>query len=1323
SNESQAVEILAELLSHEGAHVENYDNDKFQVHNGQYDGNNLFLSESSAFKKQAAAITGAKGHFGFNSQSLLKFGAGFSAIGQKAAFDELRSFIGAAEFDILRYAELKELNKDEFYIDIYSASNPQKRGRVIFDKKGNAKFADNAGEKKLTISPQSASALRENFANIIKHSIESSKTDNAQKGEDYYLAIIKKLKNKGFFVSSADSQLLLYLKNTDLDIETLKSYSYDLEQILSSPAIKDDDIVAIAQEGAGFFRRVDEFRNEFKSMTLSKAAVFLINNDLDIETLKNYSEILKKAFSYISLHGGETTFINFSRKNIDENYLKILNDIYDDSKQIDVRLKEKLEEIFLSGIVQKDENYIEKVKKLYEKGIPVSESMLAYLDNTKLNIDELIEYSDILKGIFRFSTISVSDLADIAKKGKNYLEKVKKLNENGIRISKSMLAYLDNTKLDIEELINSEYLDTLKGIFSFSSRSSIYGKHYIAERDKNYLEKVKRLTEKGIPISQNMLEYLDKTELDIDELINSEYLDMLKWIFSLHLSYDHIADIAKKGKNYLEKVKKLNEKGIPFSENMLEYLKNTKLDIDELINSEYLDTLKEIFSLYLCPDNIANPSNIANSEGIANIVRQGEKPFFETMKEFHEIGFINSKGMIEYIINYNDIEILRKKIENLKKEENKQNKELFVNLVDRYNIFLAPKDVISNALSGKTSFKEIVVDPKKYQEHNINFLSMDNIFNLKNDLSEIKNLISSEAMKRYDLLKYFRQRTNYELEEILKDNKKIASFFDELVYALKDIKDELKQKQQTREMKKVMPQLEAMLSKYYYVKGEGIEFKLSLRNVDNYLIGERTGDCTKNNEINEINFKQKWLMHEDYEILEVFIDGQFVARFDYIVGREENGSPAIFIHAQEDIPDFRSNRSSVVHQRELAYYQALEFIQNFARRNRYDSVYVNSLSNSSYISDMSKKVSDEGAFKPQLPNIYLQNKGWRLLNREKVADNIKTEKELLENKTERVFKLKHINSLLKNGLFKYVYTLNENEYIVPISDKFAVKYKITDKKQYEFDLVSSESVNFADAKKELFEALPKSQKDAFNDSKHANDFKYDILDEINFLDISLSKGKSNGLKEIVNFTKWEKVYKSDDSYIVVIGLDKDNNIVVAEYSKKEKSAIKLTKPIEFLSGVSSLSLSDEINDNDKKNRFKSVLLGDNRQGLPKDKKEVRDKVGRGEFKLQQSNENNQEYIITIGEVIIKLSVEETLENESAYSGKVKMIDKKDIKNPALENMEEQKELIDDLSKAKIEVLDPKDITIFLTSNSTIDEFIINDPNVEFREWTTDKERL
>ncbi|MDR1195470.1 MAG: hypothetical protein LBL00_03230, partial [Endomicrobium sp.] len=39
SNESQAVEILAELLSHEGAHVENYDNDKFQVHNGQYDGN------------------------------------------------------------------------------------------------------------------------------------------------------------------------------------------------------------------------------------------------------------------------------------------------------------------------------------------------------------------------------------------------------------------------------------------------------------------------------------------------------------------------------------------------------------------------------------------------------------------------------------------------------------------------------------------------------------------------------------------------------------------------------------------------------------------------------------------------------------------------------------------------------------------------------------------------------------------------------------------------------------------------------------------------------------------------------------------------------------------------------------------------------------------------------------------------------------------------------------------------------------------------------------------------------------------------------------
>ncbi|MDR2192321.1 MAG: hypothetical protein LBO62_05545, partial [Endomicrobium sp.] len=167
-NDAEAVDIVAELLSHEAKHVENSDNGINQVHTDQDDGNNLFLNEAGAFFNQAVhAIRIGKGHFGLDGIDLMKLAKGFEALGEKDVYDAVKRALGADRDEVLNYRGISSKN-GIFYIDLYSVNakgqRTQKNGAIVFDKTGNASVVSNAGKREIEISQRIKTEIKQCFS-------------------------------------------------------------------------------------------------------------------------------------------------------------------------------------------------------------------------------------------------------------------------------------------------------------------------------------------------------------------------------------------------------------------------------------------------------------------------------------------------------------------------------------------------------------------------------------------------------------------------------------------------------------------------------------------------------------------------------------------------------------------------------------------------------------------------------------------------------------------------------------------------------------------------------------------------------------------------------------------------------------------------------------------------------------------------------------------------------------------------------------------------------------------------------------------------------
>ena len=465
----------------------------------------------------------------------------------------------------------------------------------------------------------------------------------------------------------------------------------------------------------------------------------------------------------------------------------------------------------------------------------------------------------------------------------------------------------------------------------------------------------------------------------------------------------------------------------------------------------------------------------------------------------------------------------------------RQKKEFYEKMLSIDNLFEGtPQEVVENLSEGKLSFKELVISPYYAAQHNINKTDEESMQKLRLEMIRVQDIISS--LNQYDLGNFFEARTNYTLEELLKDDNRIKLFVDEIIYAINDIRLFIDGEKGINE-KEFARELDDMLKDYYFVRGKGIEFKLSMRNIDNYLLGDKVGDCTGTSfgSVNRKNFRSERLMHPDYEVLEVFIDGNFVMKLGYIEIAENK---SIFIDSQEDIPEIRDYSSSYAPQREYIYLKAVKFIADFAANNgySYQNIYNGGFSNSSWMEQIIRENSSGGEdIAYYLPDIIWQSghdDRWFYINL--------IDRALKIENNPGGSKLYYIKKMLLKEMFNDVYKQDNGSYVIPVSQTMAMYV------QEVFSLAQINEFDLSKAEKKSFSQLSENERKHIL-SASAESESYSDLDSLNevsiFLDLTGKPGKiASKIADVIQFLDWDNIYESDGNYIVTFDENYGTNI-------------------------------------------------------------------------------------------------------------------------------------------------------------------------------------
>ncbi|MDR1941814.1 MAG: hypothetical protein LBQ47_05765, partial [Endomicrobium sp.] len=832
------------------------------------------------------------------------------------------------------------------------------------------------------------------------------------------------------------------------------------------------------------------------------------------------------------------------------------------------------DEIFETA--DKTKEKFNKLRFLKANGIKINEAAAVFaisaLSDIKENLELIENNKEIAKEFFANRAImSLKDLETIFQTpngAKEVFNKFRFLKDNGIEIDGVAIRFAIS---DVNVKFIESNKDVARELFGKDDISSYYLEMIFQTQDQaeRAFDKLRFFLKNEIPITDNTIDFVLSAASDNKknlEIINNNK-DVAKEIFdTLGIPKDVVKVFETPGKaeEIFGKLKFLKDNGIKICKTAIYFALSKISDVDK--------NMKIIINNKEASNDVFQTLNIFSDklEKIFNTPKQAEKAF-EKLSLFKENGIVITERAVDFAFTGIETEKIKKalKIEGsidlikamLSDNEFSntgellpieqiieffENPEAFKGAAYAANgindIFAGtPKNVIDRIMKGERSFREDVINVENAQEHNINDISNsgDLIKNLQalNEVLNIENITKKKQINDIEKIKKqlndsIKQRTNYTLEELLKDKDKVKLFYDEIVYALVDIRKEItvvREGERSKAQKELLKLLEESLNKYSYVKGEGIEFKLSGRNLENYNIGYLTGDCTGDlaEGTNRENYRSRWLMDKDYEVVEVFINGDFVARFDYIGGTAD-GEKAIFIHAQEDIPGFRDGTSSHKAQRETAYYKAIEFIIGFAGRNGYKDVYINSVSNSNLIKEKSDSISsgniNKTAKKLQYSDIRLQeDHSWRLVDKQKVQEKIEEEKRNTPLKQKRLNKEQIIKKIIKNGFFEGLYIIGKNKYAIKISDNIVMIFYIKGNKPV-WELVNSgdvslEAVNFqkfsdfkeneTDSKEEA--ENKKKVRDIFGNalkSENSNEENLDKLEQItlNFKD-SIGDGK------------------------------------------------------------------------------------------------------------------------------------------------------------------------------------------------------------------------
>ncbi|MCL2800079.1 MAG: PEP-utilizing enzyme [Endomicrobia bacterium] len=602
-----------------------------------------------------------------------------------------------------------------------------------------------------------------------------------------------------------------------------------------------------------------------------------------------------------------------------------------------------------------------------------------------------------------------------------------------------------------------------------------------------------------------------------------------------------------------------------------------------------------------------------------------------------------------------------------------------------------PDEVMREISQGKLSFKELVVKPEDAKYHNINDTSPESIEKLKLNLLAVKKIIDADYNGIYRLGGFFEIRTNYTLDELLENDDRLKVYTDEIIYAVSDIKKMLEEKNKAQE-KQDVETLSGILNEkddndeyiYSFVRGRGVEYSLAMHNVGNYDLGDMVGDCTGLNfmNINRGMYKSRWLMDPSYEIFQVFIDGEFTNKFEIIKGEiSSTGKQVIIIIGQEDIPQFRDGTSSLMHQRDIAYFKSLNFIIEFAKRNGFEEIYISHTSNSPHMTEKSKAVSVP-VEEEVVPQIYIQSDFENLLSQSAVEEKIREEEKLLNVKTFSVSKLKQIRLLMNAEMFPDVY-VKDGQYIIPVSDKISVLFKnelqrraFREKLTLTLNFIK---VNIRDIEVLGLRKLTASEKNYLSSAEISNGFNAGVFNSLDALSVSpdslLAEENIDKLTPKLSLLiNWDKLYKLDgDNYAAVIGKTKSGKPVAVKFMLQKDEQLKLAGKIEEMK-EGKITRQDKEEPEPVKNRVKGILLS--KEGLHDNGfGEFRGLIIGGNFKVYLDNSDEKIMIVYVGGKILKFRVNSLMSERSVYKGELEIINPEELSNASSEIDEKTKMLL------------------------------------------------
>ncbi|MBU1087897.1 MAG: hypothetical protein KKD05_10355 [Candidatus Omnitrophica bacterium] len=209
--------------------------------------------------------------------------------------------------------------------------------------------------------------------------------------------------------------------------------------------------------------------------------------------------------------------------------------------------------------------------------------------------------------------------------------------------------------------------------------------------------------------------------------------------------------------------------------------------------------------------------------------------------------------------------------------------------------------LIHFALGEPNAKKSIVKD-------NFAFHNLNNPKKTKKSFLSVLEEIRDQPQKAALLNTMLMDKTGVSIEEIKSDAINFSVYADEIAQCLYDYSALLRKRYKQDHLQ--ADRIDSCISSLYARKGQGIEFELLKRNLDEIRIGDIFGDCTAEGNEWFFQYLYYWFPNPDFEILKIYHNNKLVMRMHLVkttLTENDWDLNLLVIDGIESIPSLRAN--------------------------------------------------------------------------------------------------------------------------------------------------------------------------------------------------------------------------------------------------------------------------------------------------------------------------------------------------------------------------------------------------------------------------------